>query len=111
MGFAAPYGLRRVNQTFIVASSGVNTRRRYFCVMNIEIELVILAGVVVSLVALGAALLRNKQPDPKMAFLLALLQDVSAGTEGTQESDESDNANEPTRPGSGAGSRISDFFA
>jgi hypothetical protein len=65
--------------------------------MNIDIELVILAGVVVSLVALGAALLRNKKPDPKMAFLLALLKDLDA--------------NESAHPGSGAGSRISDFFA
>jgi hypothetical protein len=79
--------------------------------MNIDIELVILAGVVVSLVALGAALLRNKKPDPKMAFLLALLKDLSAADEGARESDKSGDANESAHPGSGAGSRISDFFA
>jgi len=79
--------------------------------MNNEVELVILAGVVVSLVALGAALLRNKKPDPKMAFLLALLQDLPAAGEEPRESDESGDANEPARQGSGPGSRISEFLA
>jgi hypothetical protein len=94
------------------ASSGVNTRRRYFCVvMSNEIELVILAGVVVSLVALGAAVLRNKKPDPKMAFLLALLQDLPADSEETRESDESGDARDAAEPEPTPGSRISDFFA
>jgi hypothetical protein len=102
---------RRVNGTFIVASSSLNTRRRHFCVMNIQIELVILAGVVVSLVALGAALLRHRRPDPKMAFLQAFLKDLPDAGDEAQESDESDYANEPAQPGAGAGSRVSDFFA
>jgi hypothetical protein len=96
----------------MVASSRVNTRRRYFCVMmNNEIETLILAGLLVLLVALGVALARRKKFDPKMAFLLALLQDLPVGGEETGESDKSGDANEPARPGSGPGSRISDFFA
>ena len=79
--------------------------------MNIQIELVILAGVVVSLVALGVALLRNKRPDPKMAFLQALLKDLPDAGDEAQESDEPDGAAESVHPGSGPGSRISDFLA
>lgn len=78
---------------------------------SIDIELVILGGVVVSLVALGAALLRNRRPDPKMAFLQALLKDLPDAGDEAQESDEPDGAAESVHPGSGAGSRISDFFA
>lgn len=96
----------------MVASSGVNTRRRYFCVMtNNEIELLILAGLLVLLVALGAALARRKKSDPKMAFFLALLQDFPAGGEETRESDESGDAHDTTDPEPTPGPRISDFFA
>jgi hypothetical protein len=78
---------------------------------NIEIELVTLAGVVVSLVALGAALLRNKRPDPKMAFLRALLKDLPAAGEETRESDEAGDAHNSADPEPTPGSRIPDFFA
>jgi hypothetical protein len=76
-----------------------------------EIEVAILAGVVLSLVALGAALLRKKKSDPKMAFLMALLQDLPRGGGEASEPDESNDAHEPVHSGSGPGSRISDFFA
>ena len=112
MGFAAPYGVQKVNQTFMLASSRINTPGRYFGVMmNNEIGLFILAWVVLSLVALGAALLRNKRPDPKMAFLQALLKDLPAAEEGTRESDESGDAPDSAGPDPAAGSRISDFLA
>jgi hypothetical protein len=96
----------------MLASSGVNTQRRYFRVMtDIGIELVILVGVVGALVALGVALLRNKQPDPKMAFLLALLKDLPAADQVTQESDESGDAHDTAELEPRPASRISDFFA
>jgi hypothetical protein len=96
----------------MAVSSSINAQGGYSCVMtNVDIELVILAGIAVSLLALGAALVRSKRRDPKMAFLLALLQDLPAGSEETQESEEPDEANEPARVGSAPGSRISAFFA
>jgi hypothetical protein len=94
------------------ASSRINTRCRYFCVMmNNETGLLILGGLLVLLVVLGVALARRKKPDPKKAFLLALLQDRPAGGEATSESDESGDAPDSAGPEPAPGSRISDFFA
>jgi hypothetical protein len=79
--------------------------------MSNQIELLILAGLVVSLIALGVALVRRKRSDPKMAFLLALLRDLPADGEEMGESDESSDAHDTADPEPTPGSRISDFFA
>jgi len=96
----------------MVASSRVNTRCRYFGVMMINaMGLLILGGLLVLLVALGVGLARRKEPDPKMAFLLALLQDCPAGGEATSEPGESGDALDSAGTAPARGSRIFDFFA
>ena len=79
--------------------------------MSDQIELLILAGLLGSLVALGVALARRKKVDPKRAFVLVLLQDCPAGGEARNESGESGDTHDDAGPEPTPGSRISDFFA